>query len=313
MKVLLYQLDGKVPNIALMRLSAFFRAKGDEVEFRWTGNPERLLWDDHDKVFGSAIFSKTLPKVERLKMEYPGAIVGGTGSGDPITLEDLGIGLEQDYSLYPKWQQSIGFLQRGCRLKCPFCVVPKKEGKMRPEQGVYDLWRGEPYPKELIIMDNDFFGNPEWQQHIEDIRAGEFKVSFNQGINCRFLTPESAAAIASVNYRDDSMKNKRIYTAWDNRKDEKRVIRGLQYLEDAGVKPDHIMVYMLIGYWDGETKESWLYRRDALREFGARPYPMPFVRNRETVGFQRWCIGAYDKRIPWNLWEAANYRPENLN
>jgi hypothetical protein len=40
---------------------------------------------------------------------------------------------------------------------------------------------------------------------------------------------------------------------------------------------------------------------------------MPFVRNKELVGFQRWCIGAYDKRFPWPEWKAANYRPENLD
>jgi hypothetical protein len=49
-----------------------------------------------------------------------------------------------------------------------------------------------------------------------------------------------------------------------------------------------------------------------LREFGARPYPMPFVRAPELVGFQRWVIGAYDKRIRWADWEAAGYRPEKL-
>ena len=39
---------------------------------------------------------------------------------------------------------------------------------------------------------------------------------------------------------------------------------------------------------------------------------LPFVRNRELVGFQRWVIGAYDKRFSWAQWEAAKYRPENL-
>lgn len=49
-----------------------------------------------------------------------------------------------------------------------------------------------------------------------------------------------------------------------------------------------------------------------LRAFGARPYPMPFVRTKETVGFQRWVVGAYDKRIPWDAWKAAAYEPRNL-
>jgi hypothetical protein len=44
-KILIYQLDGKVPNIAVMRIAAHHRASGDQVEFRWTGNPRRELRD----------------------------------------------------------------------------------------------------------------------------------------------------------------------------------------------------------------------------------------------------------------------------
>jgi hypothetical protein len=118
--------------------------------------------------------------------------------------------------------------------------------------------------------------------------------------------------IASIDYRDDSMKSKRIYTAWDNREDEGRLFDGLARLVKYGVRPDHIMVYTLIGFWPGETAEQWNYRREKLRDFGARPYPMPYVRNKETMGFQRWVVGAYDKRIPWDAWEAADYEPRNL-
>jgi hypothetical protein len=175
-----------------------------------------------------------------------------------------------------------------------------------------EIWRGGPWPRELVLLDNDFFGQPEWEKRIAEIRDGGFKVSFNQGINARFLTDEAAAAIASVDYRADDMKAKRIYTAWDNKKDEARLFGGLQRLVNHGVKPDHIMVYMLIGYWPGEKIEDCVYRQAKLRAFGCRPYPMPYVRTRELVGFQRWVIGAYDKRFSWPEWKRANYRPENL-
>lgn len=123
---------------------------------------------------------------------------------------------------------------------------------------------------------------------------------------------EAAESLASVNYRDDSMKVKRIYTAWDNRKDEEILFQGLKRMVRYGIKPDHIMVYMLMGYWPGETMQDCLYRQQRLREFGCRPYPMPFVRTKELVGFQRWVIGAYDKRVPWDTWVAANYEPRNI-
>ena len=102
----------------------------------------------------------------------------------------------------------------------------RKKRKIRQEATIADIWRGEPWPRELLLLDNDFFGQPAWRERIAEIRNGSFKVSFNQGINARFLTDEAAEAIASVDYRDDSMKVKRIYTAWDNRKDEQRLFAG---------------------------------------------------------------------------------------
>ena len=184
---------------------------------------------------------------------------------------------------------------------------------MREAETIAELWRGEPWPRELLLLDNDFFGQRRWADRIDEIRSGGFKVSFNQGINARMLTDETAAAIASVDYRDDSMRERRIYTAWDNRKDEARLFAGLNALVRHAVKPRHIMVYMLIGYWKGETHEMRDYRRRSLRDFGALPYPMPYVRTPELVGFQRWVIGGYDRRgISWRDWTAARHQPGNL-
>jgi hypothetical protein len=69
---------------------------------------------------------------------------------------------------------------------------------------------------------------------------------------------------------------------------------------------------MLIGFTPDETHEDRDSRRRKLREFGALPYPMPFRRTPELVGFQRWVVGAYDKRVPWEYWRAANYQPRQL-
>ena len=76
-------------------------------------------------------------------------------------------------------------------------------------------------------------------------------------------------------------------------------IRGLDLLVKAGVRPDQIMVYMLIGYWPGETHDDRDYRRQRLREFGARPYPMPYVRTPELVGYQRWVVRRADLKCSW--------------
>jgi len=315
--VLLLQLDGKIPNIALMRVAAHHRALGDTILFRQAGNlaaVEPNLGDPPaDRVYASLIFERTRPLADRVRQIYPHVELGGTGWDLARTLEDVGITTRvQDYSIVPRWSQSIGFTQRGCRLRCGFCVVPRKEGPVREEQTIAELWRGDPWPRQLLLLDNDFFGQPRWADRIDELRRGAFRVSFNQGINARMLTDETAAAIASVDYRDDSMRTKRLYTAWDNAKDEARLFAGLEALVRHGVKPAHVMVYLLVGYWPNETAADRDYRRRRLREFGAVPYPMPFVRTPELVGFQRWIVGAYDKRVSWAQWAAARYDPYKL-
>lgn len=316
MRVLLLQLDGKLPNIALMRIAAHHRALGDDVMLRHAGNEHAVepeLGDDFDRVYASAIFERTRPVAERLLAARPDAFIGGTGWDIARTLESIGITTKiQDYSVYPRFRPSIGFSQRGCRLKCDFCVVPRKEGAAREEQSLTDIWRGEGHPREIMLLDNDFFGVPAWRARVDELLAGQFKVCFSQGINARMISDEAAKAIASVNYRDDSFKVKRIYTAWDSREDEATLFRGLDRLAAAGVKPDHVLVYMLIGYWPGETHVDREYRRARLRKWGARPYPMPFTRTPELVGFQRWVVGAYDKTIGWPEWSHAKFQPAGL-
>jgi hypothetical protein len=330
----LLQLDGKNPNIALMRLSAHHKALGDEVRFDRTPNLsafKRELFDDrvYDArlVYASAIFESSRDLCKRLLQIRPDAIIGGSGWDESMTLERVGVQTEgeYDYTLYPKFRDSIAFSLRGCRLACSFCKVSRMEGRVREATLIGQVWRGDAHPKHLLLMDNDFFGSPLWREKLDYIREGGFKVCINQGINVRLgsgrmrqLTDENAEALATVKYYDDSFKSRRLYMAWDNLKDEKVLFRGLNILKDHGIPPDHMMVYILIGYWPGETREnSWEYRRAKLREFGARPYPMPFTRNKLTVGFQRWVIGAYDKpgskkHVPWSAWERANYQPQNL-
>ena len=180
-KVRITQLDGALPNIALMKLSHWHKAQGDEVHF--SKNWERELFEDeYDIVYGSAIFQWTKKKLERFMQEFPNAIVGGTGTKSTMTIEDMTGGPYEffDYSIYPKFKQSIGFSQRGCRLACKFCVVPGKEGKNRDNGPIHQIWRGEPHPKEIILMDNDFFGQPGWQEKADEILEGGFKVNFNQ-------------------------------------------------------------------------------------------------------------------------------------
>jgi hypothetical protein len=335
MRVLLLQLDGAFPNLALMRISAHHKSLGDVVRFKACGN-ESALWrvgpTDYDKVYAGLLFSRSKPLAEQLLSICPTAILGGSGwddiqvtqdlisvqsrrSASKVTkLEDFGITTTvKDYSIYPSFKRSIGFTQRGCRMQCGFCDVPVREGKVTPSESITQIWRGTPYPKELIIWDNDTFGNPDWRSTFRAIHDGGFKVSFNQGVNVRLMNEENAEWLANTPCYAADFTRKCWYTAWDNKDDEEILFRGLRRLVKYGVKPYQITVYMLIGFWAGETAKDREYRRRKLRDFGVIPYPMPFVRTKELVGFQRWIVsGAYDKWVPWYQWKEAGYQPAKL-
>ena len=122
MRVKLVQIDGKLPNLALMQLASWHKARGDEVVYTRDTHHD-LFESPFDRVYGSAIFKFSAEKLARLRMQYPDAIIGGTGSDSTQTVEDVICEEWQgvDYSLYPTYSASLGFTQRGCRLACKFC------------------------------------------------------------------------------------------------------------------------------------------------------------------------------------------------
>lgn len=329
MKVRITQLDGKLPNLALMKLAHWHKARGDDVAF--TREARRDLFEpEYDRVYGSAIFKFTSDKIARFKAAWPNAIVGGTGSDNLGTVEQIvGESYEHyDYGFYPGFEPSIGFTQRGCRLSCKFCVVPTKEGKAYSLNTIADIWRGDGHPKKLHLLDNDFFGQPEdqWRARIAEINDGGFKVCFNQGINVRHLNPAAAKALASVEYRDDAFSQRRLYTAWDNLKDENIFFGGVDMLEAAGVPPKHLRAYMLVGFDKKETWDRIWHRFNRMVERGIEPFPMVFdtratdpAKYRSLKQFQRWVVTGLYRAVPFKDYDSSIRRkadaedmPENL-
>lgn len=297
MTVRLTQIDGKLPNLALMKIARHHRDLGDEIVFSKHVRRD-MLEPTYSRVYGSAIFEYSAARVAEFRESFPSAIVGGTWNTLDNTTVESALGLDDgeraDYSIYPGFDGSIGFTQRGCRLKCGFCVVPKKEGKPRAVNTIASIWRGAPWPKHLHLLDNDFFGQPrdQWEARIDEIRSGGFKVCLNQGINIRMIDVEAARALASVPIRDDQFKTRRLYTAWDNIGDEQRFFDGVDILEDNGIAPTCLLVYMLIGYDKRETWERVMYRFEKMTARGIRPYPMVHGDRNRTVP-----LGGYNGRI----------------
>lgn len=304
MNVRLTQIDGALPNLALMKLAHWHRKNGDSVTVTRSIEPD-LFEPAYDAVYGSSIFDFSASRVERFRKAWPNAIVGGTGSGEPITVESItgddhrGV----DYSGYPDFDASIGFTQRGCRLKCKFCVVPQKEGKNRSVATISEIWRGDGHPRKLHLLDNDFFGQPpeQWRERIREIRDGNFRVCLSQGINVRLIDDEAASALASIEYRNTQFNERKLYTAWDNIGDEKVFFRGVDTLERSGIPAKHLMAYMLIGFDPLETWERIWHRFNRMVERGIEPYPMVYRRERQPKlrQFQRWVITGLYRIVPF--------------
>ena len=313
MIVRLTQIDGALPNIALMKLAHWHRARGDEVHVTRRIEPD-LFEPKYDKVYGSAIFSFSAARVERFMREFPDAELGGTGTASKATVEEITGTYEQyDYSGYPAFTESIGFTARGCRLKCKFCVVPAKEGKPRSVNTIADIWRGNGHPKKLHLLDNDFFGQPNWRDRIQEIRAGDFKVCLSQGINVRLINDEAAAALATIEYRNTKFDKRKLYTAWDNLGDEAVFFRGVDTLERAGIPSKHLMAYMLIGFDSAETWKRIWHRFNRMVERGIDPYPMVYNRTRaDLLCFQRWVITGLYRFVPWNEYERSTKSADSV-
>ena len=127
----------------------------------------------------------------------------------------------------------------------------------------------------------------------------------SQGINVRLINKEAAEALASIEYRDTKFNERRLYTAWDNLRDEHIFMRGIDLLNVAGIPSKNIMAYMLVGYDPSETWERLFRRFNAMVERGIMPYPMVFDQKRKDLKeFQRWVVTGLYRAVPWEEYKV---------
>ena len=285
MRVGLCQVDGKLPNLALMKLSAWHKQQGDQVA--WFSPLEGF-----DRVCAAKVFDFT-PDNAYLP---PTAIKGGTGYDLTTSLPPEVEAMCPDYTLYPAMDYALGFTTRGCVRRCAFCVVPRKEGALRVVGDLHTFWRGQ---RKVILLDNNLTGAPmaHFELVIEQIRTEGLQVDFNQGLDVRLLTEDHAALLATVRLA------KQIHFAWDHIRDEAAVRRGVAILRDT-MPLSRVMFYVLIGY--DSTPEDDLYRATELRAMGVDPFVMPFnKRDSYQRAFARWVNRkAVFKSVPWEQYHG---------
>jgi len=272
--ILLIPIDGKIPNLALMKISAWHKAKGDNVYLKRCSNP--------DKVYVSCIFKKNASKVRGMAKLFPNVEIGGYGI-DGRQLPDEIEHIMPDYDLYGI-DYSMGFTSRGCSRDCDFCDVWRNEGPIRDHAPITEFLR--PGHRKVILLDNNFLMSPRWRENFQFLIDSGLKASICQGFDARLITREIASLISQNQHTfyDENFSNHAIYTAWDRIGDETQVLQGIQFLLGSGVIPRYVRPFVLVGY--NTTLEEDLYRFNKLRDLGVYPFIMPYDGRKHPL--KRW-------------------------
>lgn len=255
MRVGLHDADAtNFPNYALMKISAWHKAQGDTVEW-WTPMFQ------YDRVYSSKVFTFTHPP--ECDFLPPDTIKGGTGYGLYNSLPDEIDDMFPDYSIYPKVDYAIGFLTRGCIRSCPWCIVPRKEGKIRP----YRTWQEvkRPDSKKILFMDNNVLACPHGIEQMQDMIGQKVRIDFNQGLDARLITPEIADILSRLKWIDG------IRMSCDTDAMLEIVLDRVKLLESCGVSNRKLFVNVLV-----EDVPSAEKRCLALRDAGVYVFAQPF-------------------------------------
>lgn len=182
------------PNLALMKISAWHKAKGDTVE--WFVPLKRNMYD---LVYSSSVFDFTPKPSSEYLPEC--AKRGGTGYGLYGKENDLQPEIDSmfpDYSIYPKCDYAIGFLTRGCINKCSFCIVPKKEGYIRP----YSTWQKivRTDSKKIHFMDNNVLACRYGIEQMKELAQTNYMIDFNQGLDITLVDEEITEIISRIKW-----------------------------------------------------------------------------------------------------------------
>lgn len=272
MKVCLIDVDSKIPNVALMKLSAYHKAKGDDVKLGY-----EPLFDHPDLAYASKVFDFTKDLEYKPDCEL---VKGGSGYSltKRIELPDYER-IMPDYSLYG-CDYAIGRFTRGCPNRCPWCIVPKMDGnEVRHVADLEDFWSGQSVVR---LLDDNILADPD--EFVRDSgqlsKAGVHVIW--EALDIRLITKETAAALATVKI------GKTIHFAWDGPSQDEAVPRGIAILKRAGIKPYRLMFYVLVGFSTDRAYD--LHRIYTIRDLGANPFVMPFDKSdRYQKDLARWC------------------------
>ena len=232
----------KYSNLAIMKISTYHKQLGDDVVW-WQPYADLMFDIKYDTVYSSKIF-ETTPDNRALPLNV---IKGGTGYKIYENLPDSIEKCFPDYSLYPDYDAAIGFITRGCPNKCRWCIVPTKEGDIRPNNRWQEIIRKD--TPNITLMDNNILACDYGIQQLIELSKTDYRIDINQGLDARLIDPVIARILSNVKYikkMGGKKKNEIIRFSCDSQAQIPALRRAVNFLVFEGVKRERIMCYALV-------------------------------------------------------------------
>jgi hypothetical protein len=268
LKILLVDVDSKIPNLALMKISTYHKNLKNNiniVKLGFDGYPtskkEKIIdAKEYDKVYASCIFTVNKDYFKIINCDQ--IKIGGTGVDLSYSLPDYVDSLNEDYELYPENNNSYGFITRGCIRNCYFCFVPKKEGKLIE----YKNWRDIVKHKKTYFLDNNFLAYGKHKEILKELSENNIHFQFNQGLDIRLIDDENARLLSETKYLGEFI------FAFDDIKYEKMVENGLNIFKKY-VSKDWKTKFFVYCH-PNMPLQNIIYRIEWLKNHKALPYIM---------------------------------------
>ena len=314
---LLMRRKNSFPNLALMKISGYHKAKGNTAELildysQLSSEGMFIPIKHYDKIYLSKVFTDTT--VPEWILKLPNLTYGGTGfffDKAPPLPNDMEHHFP-DYDLYNRWvsitlsegnkasrlkisrDYSLGYLSKGCIRQCDFCVNRNKRKSIlhSPLKEFYN--ESKPF---ICLLDDNILACPDWERLLKELMETGKPFRFTQGIDIRLLTDKSAEMLSRSNY------DHKIYFAFDNYNEKEIIVKKLRlwrkYADNTESK-----VYVLVGYDRANRYDknfglsdvaSAFERIKIITDFGCLPFVMRFEKVKESP-FQKlysmianWC------------------------
>lgn len=253
--------DAPKHNLALMKLSAWHKANGDEIMLNAPIFPA-------DYIYASILFEKNKNKFRA--DEYGGPAIENSKLDEEVE------NMKPDYDLF-NLNYSLGYTFRPCFNTCDFCKVPKMNHPDQDHHSIYEFYN--PEFNTICILNNNTFQDQRWKETFEEIWNEDLFVIDENGYDLRLLDDEKADALHKTKWATP------LHFAWDRMQDESLIINGLQLITKHKMRSTSNGVYVLIGY--NTTEQEDLHRCQVINDYGLTPYPMPYVKTEYTKRFKR--------------------------